>query len=121
MLVLDHLITMSDSEWQQFQAMTRAPWRPRTVEEFNAMCDLGSAMHRAEDTESVGEVFAQNTQRIKFGPDGKANFPADRRRLAYVEKYGHSPTPEQLENFNRGVVPQRAGLSLVQRVGLDSE
>ncbi|MFC6281153.1 hypothetical protein [Polaromonas aquatica] len=117
MLITDHLITMTDSEWQQFQAMTRAPWRPRTIAEFNAMADLGSAMHRAEDTESIGEVFAQNTQRIKFGPDGQANFPADKRRLAYVEKYGHSPTPEQLANFNTDAVPQRQGLSLVKRAG----
>lgn len=117
MLVTDHLITMTDSEWQQFQDMTRAPWRPRTVDEFNAMADLGSAMHRAEDTESIGEVFAQNTQRIKFGPDGQANFPADKRRLAYVEKYGHPPTADQLENFNKEVLPQRQGLTLVKQNG----
>lgn len=115
MLIADHLITMSDVEWQQFQAMTRAPWRPRTQAEFDAMCELGAAMHRAENTESIGEVFAQSCLRIKFGPDGQANFPANKRRLAYIEKFGHSPTPEQLESFNRGIVPQRPGLSLIKR------
>lgn len=114
MLVVEHLITMSDSEWSQFQEMTRAPWRPRTIDEFNAMCDLGSAVHMAEDTMSMGPVFAANTQRIKFGQDGQANFPADKRKLAYVEQYGHSPTAEQLEAFVRGDAPKRPGLSLVQ-------
>ncbi|EKD97760.1 MAG: hypothetical protein ACD_23C00750G0001 [uncultured bacterium] len=114
MLVVEHLITMSDLEWSQFQEMTRAPWRPRTIDEFNAMCDLGSAVHLAEDTMSMGTVFAENTQRIKFGQDGQANFPADRRKLAYIEKYGHSPTNEQMEEFNRGDSPQRPGLSLVK-------
>lgn len=114
MLVADDLITMTDVEWKQFNAMTRAPWIPRTQAEFDAMCELGAAMHRAEDTESMGEVFAQSCLKIKFSADGIANFPADKRKLAYIKEHGHSPTPEQLDAFNNGDVPQRQGLSLVQ-------
>lgn len=115
MLVADGIITMSESEWQQFQEMTRAPWRPRTPEEFNAMCDLGSAMHKAENTEGLGQVFAQNCHRIKFDELGEANFPADKRKLEYVRQYGHTPSPEQLAEFLKSDSPKAAtGLSLVR-------
>ncbi len=115
MLVTDKVITMSESEWHQFQDMTRAPWHPRTQDEFNAMCDLGTAMHRAENTGGLGEVFAQNCQRIKFDAHGVANFPADKRKLEYIRLYGHSPSPEQLAEFMESSTSKgTTGLSLVK-------
>lgn len=115
MLVADGIITMSESEWQQFQDMTRAPWRPRTHDEFNAMCDLGTAMHRAENTDGLGEMFAQNCQRIKFDAHGVANFPADKRKLEYIRLHGHSPSPEQLAEFMESSTSKgTTGLSLVR-------
>jgi hypothetical protein len=113
MLIVDGRITMSESEWLQFQTVTLAPWKPRTPEEFNAMCDLGSAAHRAADTEGMGDVYALAPQKMKFGANGEVNFPADQRRLAYVKVHGHAPTEDQLQAFEDGVTPKRPGLSLV--------
>jgi len=115
MLVVDGIITMSESEWQQFQEVTRAPWRPRTQDEFNAMCDLGAAMHRAENTEGMCELFAQNCQRIKFDAHGNANFPADKRKLEYIRLHGNSPSPAQLAEFMKSRTSiGSTGLSLVR-------
>lgn len=117
MLVANKVITMSKSEWQQFQGMTRAPWCPRTQDEFNAMCDLGTAMHRAENTEGLGEMFAQNCQRIKFDDEGMANFPADKRKLEYIKQHGEAPSPEQLAEFMESSAPKATtGLSLVRNL-----
>jgi hypothetical protein len=115
MLVTDDKITMSDGEWDQFQTVTHAPWRPRTKDEFNAMCDLGSAFHRVENIENLGVLFAQNCQRIKFSADGAANFPVDRRRLAFIKVHGYAPSPEELAQFLDGNMPgPSASLSLVK-------
>ena len=75
MIVVDGQIRMSQSEWTDFQDVNWAPWKPRTAEEFNAMCDLAVARHRAENTGGFGEIFAQATLAMKFSPDGMANFP----------------------------------------------
>lgn len=46
MLVVDTKITMTADEAREFADATFAPWTPRTIDEFQAMCDLASARHR---------------------------------------------------------------------------
>ena len=96
-------ISMSASEWAQFQRLTFAPWRPRTILEFNAMCDLASARHLHENEGGMGGINACAVQAMKFGPNGEVNFPVTPAQEAYTKKYGKWPTPEQLKDFIAGV------------------
>lgn len=113
MVVSDGRISMSEQEWRQFAAATFATWKPRTVEEFNAMVDLAIARRRADDdaVEAALDVVALDA--YKFGPDGEVNFPVNQRWLAYVKVHGVAPTPEQLNGF--GDAPLRPGLTLVSK------
>ena len=113
MIVADGRISMSEQEWQQFAAATFATWRPRTVEEFNAMVDLAIARRRADEdaVEAALDVVALDA--YKFGPDGEVNFPANQRWLAYVKVHGVAPTVEQQQAFDGA--PRRAGLTLVTK------
>jgi hypothetical protein len=99
MLVSDNKITMSAAEFQEFAAATFAPWHPRTIAEFNAMCDLGMARHLADDTDGAGFMHAIAVDAMKFGDDGQVNFPLDKRRMAYVKVHGIWPTDAQLADF----------------------
>jgi hypothetical protein len=91
-------IAMSEKEWQEFAGMTFAPWKPRTISEFNAMCDLAAAKHMADD-DPMGGVHAASVQVMKFGPNGEINFPITPDQEAYMTKYGTFPTAEQLAAF----------------------
>lgn len=116
MLVVDGKITMTGSEWAEFEKATFAPWTPRTVREFQAMCDLGAARHLHENTGGQGFMLAIACDAMKFGEDGKANFPSDQRRMAYIKVHGVSPTDEELAEFEgrgTGTGPAPAGLHLV--------
>jgi hypothetical protein len=86
MLVHEGKITMSAAEAQDFQEATFAPWTPRTIAEFNAMCDLGSARHLCDNTGGVGFMHALVAEEMKFGPEGQQNYPLDKRRIAYARK-----------------------------------
>lgn len=112
MLVVDGYIRMTDEEWQTFQRMNWAPWRPRTPAEFNAMCDLAIARHHVENTDGLGGVYALSTGMMKFGPEGEINFPVDKRRLAYLKATGTWPDDEQLAAFEAST-DTKPGLSLV--------
>ncbi len=102
MLVSDNnKITMSASEFQEFADATFAPWTPRTVAEFNAMCELGMARHLAEDIGGTGFLNAIAIDAMKFGPEGQVNFPIDKRRMAYVKAHGSWPDDEQLKAFEQ--------------------
>ena len=105
MIVVDGRIRMTDKEWLQFQRMIWAPWRPRTPEEFNAMCELAMARHRVENTEGMGEIYAVATKAMKFGPNGEVNFPEDKRRTDFIKVHGYSPNKQQLEDFEGGELP----------------
>lgn len=94
-------ISMSDTEWRQFEAATRAPYRPRTVLEFNAMCDLAIARHFA-DGDPMGGVRAVEVEAMKFGPRGEINFPITPEQNAYMAKHGIFPTAEQLQAYRQG-------------------
>lgn len=115
MLVSENKITMGADEWNEFAAATFAPWIPRTVAEFNAMCQLGSARHLADDTDGQGFMHALAVEAMMFGPNGEVNFPIDKRRMEYVKVHGNWPTDEQLHAFESadGAL-RRPALSLVK-------
>jgi hypothetical protein len=116
MLVSDGRITMAEGEWQEFAALSCAPWRPRTIAEFNAMCDLGAARHLADNTRGEGFMFALELEGIKFGEDGEANFPLDKRKLEYMRVHGIWPTQEQFEVFQQASGAQQPGPGGLTRV-----
>lgn len=91
-------IAMSESEWQEFARLTFAPWRPRTISEFNAMCDLAAAKYMADD-DPMGGVHAASVEVMKFGANGEINYPITRDQEAFMTKHGTFPTPEQLVEF----------------------
>lgn len=91
MLVVDKKITMTADEAREFADATFAPWSPRTIDEFQAMCDLASARHRHENTNGVGYMFAIAVEGMKFGEDGSANFPMNREKLEHLRKHGTWP------------------------------
>jgi hypothetical protein len=95
MLVSDGKLTMSDAEWQEFAAATFAPWRPRTPAEFDAMCALGSARHRVENTDGHGFLHALAAEGMAFGPNQEVNFPISAARRAYLHKHGTWPADEE--------------------------
>lgn len=111
-MITDGRIRMTDAEYTEFQALVPcAQWIPRTPEEFNAMCDLAVAGHRADTSSAMGEIFAQGILAAKFDAKGNANFPIDQRKIAYGKVHGTWPTQEQLEAFEQG--PRaHAGLTL---------
>ncbi|WP_070401304.1 hypothetical protein [Hydrogenophaga sp. PML113] len=114
MIVSNGRLSMSQDEWLQFQQITRAPWQPRTPREFNAMCELGAAHHRVENTDGEGWSHEMACEDMKFGPDGQINFPADQRRLAYVKVHGTWPTDEQLREFEGQPKTAGPGLTVVR-------
>jgi hypothetical protein len=71
MMVFNDTLTMSADEWADFQRITHALWKPRTPEEFNAMCDLGAARHKADNTDGTGWIHAMGCSEMKFGPQGE--------------------------------------------------
>ena len=115
MLVHEGKITMSAAEAQDFQEATFAPWTPRTIAEFNAMCDLGSARHLCDNTGGVGFMHALVAEEMKFGPEGQQNYPLDKRRIAYAKVHGTWPSDQELQAFEEtGLTPAgRVGLSVV--------
>ena len=125
MLVVDGTLRMNDKEWLEFQRLNWAPWRPRTPEEFNAMCDLAAARHRAENTDGLGEAYALSSGAMKFGPNGEMNFPADQRKLTFVRAHGFWPSAEQLEKFESGQMPAtksaKGKLSVVAKVPQEAQ
>lgn len=114
MLVIDTKITLSASEWVEFESLTSAPWKPRTTDEFNAMCELSRARHMAENTGGVGIIFALANEAMKFGANGEINFPADKRREEYAKVYGTWPTNEELATFENSSSPAGTPLRLVK-------
>lgn len=114
MLVSENKITMGADEWEEFAAATFAPWVPRTVAEFNAMCQLGSARHLAENTEGQGFMHALAVEAIMFGPNGEVNFPIDKRRMEFVKFHGTWPRDEQLQAFEAAGGPRRPALSRIK-------
>ncbi len=107
-------IEMTASEVDAFSAATFAPWTPRTIAEFNAMCDLGSARHLVDNTGGKGFMFALEAEGMKFGENGEVNFPMDQRKMAYLKAHGTWPTEEEVRAFEADgpVVPR---LSVVPR------
>lgn len=115
MLVSENKITMGADEWNEFAAATFAPWIPRTVAEFNAMCQLGSARHLVDDTDGHGFMHALAVESMMFGPNGEVNFPIDRRRMEYVKMHGNWPTDQELHAFeSAGGTPRRPSLTVVK-------
>lgn len=112
MMVFNDTLTMSAGEWADFQRLTHAPWKPRTPDEFDAMCDLGAARHELDNTDGTGWLRAMGCRAMKFGPQGKINFPADARRLAYVKVHGKLPSDDELREFEASPTP-RPGLKSV--------
>lgn len=118
-MVINGEIKMSPSEWEEFEQRTFAPWKPRTPEEFNAMCDLASIRHGIDNTAGMGELLAKSVQSIKFGAGGEINFPEKRSELEYIRIHGEAPSPEQLAEFEgrgRAVTagaPHRPSIQLV--------
>lgn len=111
MIINDKQITMTASEWTMFKELTFAPWTPRTIDEFNAMCDLGRARHFHEKTDG-SFIAGLACDCAKFDEDGTAHFPPDNRKLAYIKAFGKSPTPEQLVAFENGELQAGARPSL---------
>jgi hypothetical protein len=113
MLVNDKRITMSESEWRDFQGRCNPPWKPRTPEEFNAMCDLASARLRADEDSFENSLFADAIQSIKFGANGEVNFPEDQRKLDFVKVHGTWPSEEELTAW-LGASKERVPLAVVR-------
>lgn len=114
MLIADGKLTMNDSEWREFAEATFAPWMPRTPREFNAMVDLGIARHLAENTDGQGFMYEIALDAMKFGEDGQANFPMDKRRMSYVQVHGSWPSEEELRSFEDQQPVRRPALALVK-------
>ena len=112
MMLVDGRIRMSDQEWQAFQRMNWAPWRPRRPAEFNAICELAKVRHEIENTDGMGGVYALATEKMKFGPNNEVNFPEDKRRLAAMKTTGTWLNDEQLAAFE-AAAPAGPGLTLV--------
>jgi len=115
MLVVDGLIQMTEAEFQQFRSHTNAQWRPRTPREFDLMVELAIEGHRIDDSTGLGAIICVGLAQMKFGLNGEINFPADRRRDAYLKAHGTWPTDEQLVEFEGPGVVRPSGLSLVKR------
>lgn len=98
---VDGTITMSHSDWQQFLAATGAPYKPRSIMEFNAMCDLAAARYLYENVEGMGGMNAVAVEAMKFGPNGEVNFPLTSGQDEYMKKHGTFPSAEQLQQFLR--------------------
>ena len=88
MLVIDKKITMSPDEWETFRDATFAPWQPRTIAEFNAMCDLGVARHMHENIDGNGWLYTIACDSMKFGPNGEVNFPIDHQKIERIKRTG---------------------------------
>jgi hypothetical protein len=114
MLVSNNQINMRSAEWSIFKELTFAPWRPRTVREFNAMAELGAARHMVDNTDGIGWMHALSCEEIKFGPNGEVNFPIDKRRMEYVRVHGTWPSDEELRAFSNAPPPKPGeGIRLV--------
>lgn len=108
MMILDGgRIEMTVSEFNAFAAATFAPWKPRTIAEFNAMCKLGAARHLADNTDGAGFMHALEAEGMSFDEDGTPNFPMDQRKMEFMKKHGTWPTAEEFEAFLAG--GERAG------------
>ncbi len=112
MMVFNGALAMSPEEWTDFQRITHAPWPPRTPEEFDAMCDLGAARHKAENTNGKGGNHAGICRLIKFSPRGEMNYPIEAGRIAYAKVHGTLPNAEQLSEFEN-TPPRGPGLRVV--------
>jgi len=104
MLISDGRITLSAAEFSEFKALTFAPWVPRSIAEFNAMCDLGAARHFEENTDGVGWMRAWSCSEAKFDKDGNARFPVNPSEMAYIKQYGTVPTADELKAFEATAV-----------------
>ena len=98
---VDGTITMSQSEWQQFLAATSAPYKPRSILEFNAMCDLAAARYLHENVGENGGMHAIAVEAMKFGPNAEKNFPLTKAQDDYMKKHGTFPSDAQLQEFLR--------------------
>jgi hypothetical protein len=115
MLVSDSKITMSAQEFEQFQAATFASWVPRTIDEFDAMCMLGSARHQVENLGGEGFIDAMAAEAMMFGENGEVNFPLDRGRAEYMRVHGSWPTDAEYAAFTAaGGAAKKPGLKLVE-------
>lgn len=100
MMILDGgRIEMTASEFDSFAAATFAPWRPRTVAEFNAMCRLGAARHLVDNTEGVGFMHSLEAEGMMFEDDGTPNFPMDPRKMEFMKVNGTWPTADEFAAF----------------------
>lgn len=99
MLLEKGRIEMTTSEFEVFAAATFAPWKPRTIGEFDAMCRLGAARHLADNTGGAGFMYALEAEGMMFGEDGQANFPMDQRKMGYLKKHGTWPSDAELQAF----------------------
>jgi len=80
---VDADIQMTQAEWEMFKDITDATYRPRTMAEYNAMCDLTGARFAADYQEAqkkgdaktmqVAMVRVINCGMARFTPDGSVN------------------------------------------------
>lgn len=108
MIIDGNRITMTGSELAEFTSATFAPWPPRTIAEFQAMCDLGAARHLADNIDGVGFMHALAVEEMKFGPDGAVNFPMDKRKMEYMRLHGTWPSEQQFKDFEGAAEPPGA-------------
>ena len=116
----DKKISMTDSEWSLFFYMTQAPWRPRTVDEFQAMCNL--AIARMECDFGVDNFMALiAVEQIMFTPEGKANFPMDKEKIERMKITGKWPSDEEMraQAAAQEATPSK-GLHLVGKTPIES-
>lgn len=100
MMILERgRIEMTAREFEAFAAATFAPWQPRTIGEFNAMCRLGYERHLVDNTGGAGFIPALACEGMMFNEDGTPNFPMDPRKEAYMRQHGTWPTDAQLREF----------------------
>lgn len=94
---------MTEAEWLQFKAITNAQWRPRTVEEFNAMCNLAAAKAHADTPGGFGIINGLEAESIRFDENGEMKFPPNPRKQAFIKEFGREPkNMEELGAFERG-------------------
>jgi len=79
MLIEGNNITMTDHEWESFRIMTRAQSVPKTIEEFNTMCDI-AAQQKCDEDPINGPMWMMGTLAMKFSPDNTPNFPLNSAR-----------------------------------------
>lgn len=99
-------IQLSEPEWQRMQELlgNAAVWRPRSIDEHNAMCDLGAACARNEDTGIDATRRALACLALRFNDDDtpSAAMVITEDGILFLQEFGQVPDDEQMADWRAG-------------------